>query len=214
MQTPEERRAYIAAWKRADREKHPEKWQAIAKAERLKYRARRIANAKDWRRRNPERVKALNDLTHARNPHVPKPAQLRLVMPRGHKARRPADLNAAKERKRLWKLAHRDYLAPFDRARRATAKYRATHAVSEQRRRARKRGNGGTFTSAEWRDKCALLGNVCIYCGEAKPLTIDHKVPLSRGGTNDITNIVPACRDCNLTKRAMTAYEFIARKVA
>ena len=76
-------------------------------------------------------------------------------------------------------------------------------------RKARIVGNGGSHTTAEWIDKCALLGNVCIYCGEAKPLTRDHKVPLTRGGSDYIENIVPACLSCNVRKQARTALEFL-----
>lgn len=82
------------------------------------------------------------------------------------------------------------------------------------RRRARALGNGGSHTTREWIEKCALLGNVCIYCGEARPLTRDHKVPLSRGGTDDIGNITPACRSCNTRKGTLTAPEFIALRAA
>ena len=67
----------------------------------------------------------------------------------------------------------------------------------------------GTFTHREWREKCALLGNVCFYCGEATKLTQDHKVPISRGGTNLIGNIVPACLACNVRKGTQTAEEFM-----
>jgi 5-methylcytosine-specific restriction endonuclease McrA len=76
--------------------------------------------------------------------------------------------------------------------------------------RARKRGNGGSHTLTEWREKCALFDNRCAYCGEEKPLTRDHDIPLSRGGTDDITNIIPACRLCNSKKRTRTAVEFNA----
>ena len=76
--------------------------------------------------------------------------------------------------------------------------------------RARRRGASGSHTTQEWLDKCALLGNVCIYCGEAKPLTRDHKIPLARGGSHDIANIVPACMSCNAKKQAKTATEFLA----
>lgn len=62
----------------------------------------------------------------------------------------------------------------------------------------------------EWREKCALLGNVCIYCGEAKPLTRDHDVPLTRGGTDDIANLLPACKSCNSRKGTRTAREYLA----
>jgi 5-methylcytosine-specific restriction endonuclease McrA len=82
--------------------------------------------------------------------------------------------------------------------------------VKASRRRARQIGNGGTHTLAEWQDKCALLGNVCFYCGEAKPLGPDHKVPLSRGGGDAIENILPACIECNVRKGARTAREYLA----
>lgn len=81
-------------------------------------------------------------------------------------------------------------------------------------RRARQTGAGGTHTLQEWLDKCALLGNVCIYCGEARPLERDHQIPISRGGSNDITNIVPACRSCNRRKHAKTPDEFMAEAAA
>lgn len=43
----------------------------------------------------------------------------------------------------------------------------------------------------------------CVYCGETPPkvtLEIDHIEPVSKGGTNDINNLVTACFDCNRGK--------------
>lgn len=43
----------------------------------------------------------------------------------------------------------------------------------------------------------------CQYCGESAPnviLEIDHIVPVSKGGTNEIINLVTSCRDCNRGK--------------
>lgn len=100
-----------------------------------------------------------------------------------------------------------------DRVRQSNARYAAAHraawALRSAQRRARRLGNGGAFTLEEFRAKCELLGGVCVYCGEARPLTLDHKVPLSRGGRNDIANIVPACRSCNARKRDLTASEYL-----
>lgn len=77
-------------------------------------------------------------------------------------------------------------------------------------RRARKIGNGGSHTLDQWLAKVDLLGYCCVYCGrEDLSLHKDHKVPLSRGGTDDITNIVPACQNCNNRKGRRTAHEFI-----
>ena len=45
----------------------------------------------------------------------------------------------------------------------------------------------------------------CQYCGRTSPdviLQVDHIKPVSKGGTNDIMNLVTSCRDCNLGKGA------------
>lgn len=45
----------------------------------------------------------------------------------------------------------------------------------------------------------------CRYCGRKTPeviLEIDHIVPVSKGGTNDLNNLVTSCRDCNRGKGA------------
>lgn len=45
-------------------------------------------------------------------------------------------------------------------------------------------------------------GNKCVYCSAADDLTLDHVVPLSRGGSNTAENLVTACRSCNSSKGA------------
>lgn len=82
----------------------------------------------------------------------------------------------------------------------------------ENTRRVRKRNNGGSHTFEELRAKFDALGNVCFYCGNGGPLAIDHDIPISRGGSDDIENILPACKTCNSRKSALTAKEFIARE--
>lgn len=56
-------------------------------------------------------------------------------------------------------------------------------------------------------DSC---GWKCVYCGSEYDLTIDHKVPRSRGGGNEIENLTCACRSCNSSKGAKTVEEFMA----
>ncbi len=48
-------------------------------------------------------------------------------------------------------------------------------------------------------------GFSCVYCGAHPPsvlLHVDHIEPVSRGGTNDIDNLLTACEACNLGKGA------------
>lgn len=64
-------------------------------------------------------------------------------------------------------------------------------------------------------DRKAILnrdGWRCRYCGcDLTPgfAHIDHVVPLSRGGTNDDSNLCSACPPCNLSKHAKTPEEWL-----
>lgn len=51
----------------------------------------------------------------------------------------------------------------------------------------------------------------CVYCQSSQDLTIDHKVPESRGGSHTADNLCTACRACNAKKRDLTQQEFLAR---
>lgn len=49
----------------------------------------------------------------------------------------------------------------------------------------------------------------CVYCGsETKVMTLDHKIPKSRGGKGDDKNLVISCRDCNFDKANLTYHEY------
>lgn len=59
-----------------------------------------------------------------------------------------------------------------------------------------------------WKRRCAR--GVCHHCGKevgAKALTMDHVVPLVRGGRSNKGNLVPACKACNNAKRHRLAFE-------
>lgn len=73
-------------------------------------------------------------------------------------------------------------------------------ALNQRVRQHRKRGNGGAFTAAEWEALCAQYDYKCLCCGEYKPLTVDHVVPVSKGGDSSIANIQPLCQSCNSSK--------------
>lgn len=54
----------------------------------------------------------------------------------------------------------------------------------------------------------------CAYCGEllSGQYHIDHKTPVSRGGTNSIENLHLTCPRCNMKKGAMSHEEFLVSK--
>jgi len=50
--------------------------------------------------------------------------------------------------------------------------------------------------------------NVCIYCGSTKALTLEHILPLSRGGPNTTDNAIFVCKKCNSSKGSKRLYEW------
>lgn len=50
--------------------------------------------------------------------------------------------------------------------------------------------------------------SACVACGFTQDLHVDHIVPLSRGGTNDLENLQMLCSRCNLSKGAKTMEEW------
>ena len=62
----------------------------------------------------------------------------------------------------------------------------------------------GTFTDKQFVELCDKYGNRCLCCGEITKLTVDHIVPLSKGGSNDISNVQPICGPCNSKKGTQT----------
>ena len=84
-------------------------------------------------------------------------------------------------------------------------------AAAEQRRRAAKRGTKGDGVEpAAWLALIAAADGRCTYCGELRRLTMDHRIPLSRGGGHEIDNVIPACKPCNSRKSTRTEEEFRA----
>lgn len=80
---------------------------------------------------------------------------------------------------------------------------RAYNREKSKRRKAQMRGGHAIkVTAAQLRQRFAQFGNTCAYCGTGGDLHIEHVVPISRGGTHTLGNVLPACQRCNYSKRA------------
>ncbi len=68
----------------------------------------------------------------------------------------------------------------------------------------------GSLTAAQWAALIDAYDHRCAYCAAApKVLTIEHVVPVSRGGLTELGNVVPSCGPCNRLKRSKTAQEWL-----
>jgi 5-methylcytosine-specific restriction endonuclease McrA len=64
------------------------------------------------------------------------------------------------------------------------------------------------LSGRDWLRLVNRHGRRCFYCGTCGPMTMDHVLPISRGGHHSIGNLVPACAQCNSTKRHRTIMEW------
>ena len=154
-----------------DRKKYKKKWDKGNKEKRKKYK-------KKWDKDNKEKRKEYDKKWHQKNPKYYK---------------RYYEKNPQKVKKRIkkWRDENKDYVN-FINLRRHTLKKNAK----------------GSHTFQEWLDLKEKCNYICQICGLKEPfenqyfkyLTEDHKIPLTKGGTDYIENIQPLCQSCNAKK--------------
>jgi 5-methylcytosine-specific restriction endonuclease McrA len=122
-----------------------------------------------------------------------------------------------KEKEKEYRIKNRDKLdlaskiwsfLNKDRVNKNTREWRAAHPdkvrIHKNNRRCREK-NGGVITNDEWENLLNKYGNKCLCCGRNDVrITIDHVIPISRGGMNTIENAQPLCTSCNSKKHAKT----------
>jgi 5-methylcytosine-specific restriction endonuclease McrA len=160
---------------------------------------RRLASerTKAWQRANPERARELKRRSYLRNRAkvLARSKEWTENNPEETRQRKRAfyDRNKEAERERLNALSERFKQTQPER-------YRENNRLQQNKRRARELASEGSFTQAEWSELCERFDFRCLRCGEKKPLTPDHIRPLSKGGSNFISNIQPLCFPCNASK--------------
>lgn len=106
-------------------------------------------------------------------------------------------------RLRAWRARRADHVRSAKRAY-DNARYRENPLpvlLAQHKRRARLLdGASPGVTAAEWRVILATYLHRCAYCAADGPMTVDHVVPIARGGRDEPENVVPACRPCNSSK--------------
>ena len=74
----------------------------------------------------------------------------------------------------------------------------------------KERAKARQIRASQWWKRKKSSG-VCHYCGQTfapADLTMDHLIPLSRGGKTEKFNLVPCCKDCNSRKKQMLPAEW------
>ncbi len=184
---------------RESRAANPEREREKQQAFRDRNRNRLLEKGRKWRDEN-------RDLFNAK-------ARQRYADNKERELKRTKDWQAANPEK--VKLSKKKYIAanpdkPKEWGRNRRKKNPAGVRASKVRRRALKANAQGNHTAEDRKRIIAAQKNLCYYCGKkmGKDVTIDHIVPLSRGGSNSPENLVAACKSCNSAKGAKLPHEW------
>jgi 5-methylcytosine-specific restriction endonuclease McrA len=178
----------LAAACRRWRKRHPERQKAATYRWRRKHLAEWNGYQRRWRRKNRDRT---NQLLRSKR------ALLRDAYNAKRRDYRRRNLSKLRSAARLY------YWKNWERKR-----------IEHHAAVAKRRGAPGKYTKQEWLQLLAAYRYRCAYCNRKltrKTASADHVVPLGRGGTNWIANIVPSCLSCNQRKNFLTAKQFLAR---
>jgi len=64
-----------------------------------------------------------------------------------------------------------------------------------------------------YKDLKRIYSEPCFNCGSLKNQSLDHRIPLSRGGEHKIGNMLTLCQPCNASKHSRTIMEWKLSKI-
>ena len=141
---------------------------------------RRRATKSAWKRRNKEAVNASSARWREKNPERKRSyAQEWYSKNKDHQS----------ESHRAWWQANPDKVRAKNRKRRAVQSAAQAFDVVD-------------------RDTRSLQEGTCMACGSSEELSLEHLIPLSRGGDHGIGNLATLCTPCNSSKKELTWTEW------
>lgn len=155
----------------------------------------RRAYQKQWRKNNVEKMRAYRNAWKERNPDAPK---IYYENNREHVIEKSTkwvhdNIDRAREIRRC---AFKRWFNKLqsDPDKKGYYKYLCTKTYHKRK------GAEGSYTYEQWSELLDKYNYACVGCLSKENITVDHKLPLSRGGTNNIDNLQPLCMQCNLKK--------------
>lgn len=186
----------LKAWRLANREHVLSYASAYHKRNYEKNKARAHVRLIEWRKQNGARQRAIN----ARYFSTEKARATK-------RAYCAANKDQYRRMARRWKEANRERVRSSNAKYRATERGRSTQAAHKHRRR-----GAGNITSASVRDVLREANGMCAWCSAVNvKITVDHVIPIARGGTNERGNLVGACLDCNVSRGKRLPSEWVPR---
>ena len=112
--------------------------------------------------------------------------------------------------------AHERYLSQQEERRARARRYgkteqgRLVSKTHKSRRKAQKRASAGSYTAKQLQEQFQRQKGKCYWCKVklGKTWHADHVIPLAKGGSNTIDNIVAACPTCNMRRKDKLPHEW------
>lgn len=123
------------------------------------------------------------------------------------------DLEKHREQQRIYRLNNQEKIKEYNKQ--YSKKYKKTEngklarKMYKHNRRSRDKDLIYTLSKEYWEESLNFFNNSCAYCGKkSNRLQHEHVVPSSKGGHYTKQNIVPACKECNLSKLDNDLFEW------
>lgn len=120
---------------------------------------------------------------------------------------RTKNIDAIKAKKVLYYLDNIDHILRKSHNNYLTMKTDNSFKIKRKNRQYKRRAlekNAGHFTPTEWKEVLGKYGENCLKCGSTEHVTVDHVIPLIKGGSNTKDNLQPLCLTCNCSKGTKT----------
>lgn len=206
-----------------------EREKQTAKVYRETHKEQRSSNWKLWHQKNAEQRKEYNQLwreekkndsdwvekqreisrTRSRLVRLQFPEKVLAIQARYRNKNR----DKLRQKGRDYHRKNREIIANRKKLYESNLQGKTVRRLIRQRYLARKENAAGYCSPQEWQDICSQHNWKCYLCGcslTVETVTMDHKTPLSRGGTNEPVNLAPCCSICNCRKHSKTEAEYRA----
>lgn len=101
---------------------------------------------------------------------------------------------------KIWKQENAERMRELAALWRRTERGKLLSRLAVERRRTRKAFvHSHPYTIEQYQRRFQQFDNCCAYCG-AIATSIDHVIPISKGGADVLGNLLPCCRSCNSSK--------------
>lgn len=157
---------------------------------------------RDYKRRNPEKIKAERAEYKSRN---------RKIIRQKERERYAANIEQERERSRKKAKDHPEQAKK--RMQRLLERQPDYNRVRTQNYRARKQAAQGTHTAKDVQKQYQSQKGKCWWCGKkvGKKYHVDHRTPLARGGSDAPENLCITCPSCNMSKQDKMPWEWNGR---